>query len=164
MARCGNPGLGEIMGHATATGGRRKGNRPAGGSFQSQAGTHVGVAFHTEDLLQEDGEAGEDADAAPEAHGQDDVGLVPQELEWKGSSAQQPHPAGQTERAPPTPFLSASSQPPEPPQPQTPQNQPASARPGTSPRWTGPLPRRAGWGAHSPRGTRWPAGRRGRQE
>lgn len=42
--------------------------------------THVGVAVHTEDLLQQRGETGKDADAAPEAHGQDHVGLVPGEL------------------------------------------------------------------------------------
>lgn len=39
----------------------------------------VGVALHTKDLLQENREAGEDADAASETHGQDDIGSVPQE-------------------------------------------------------------------------------------
>lgn len=103
LARCGNPVLGEIVGHTTATGGGRRGNRPVGGGLPRQAGTHVGVAFHTQDLLQEHREAGEEANAAPEAHGQDDVGLVPQELEEKGRSAQRPHPAGPLGRAPPTP-------------------------------------------------------------
>lgn len=53
-------------------------------------GTHIGVAVGTEDLLQESREAGEDPDAAPKAHGQDNVGLVLQKLEGRCLSAQKP--------------------------------------------------------------------------
>ena len=40
--------------------------------------THVGVPLHTQDLLQQRGEAGEGGDARPEAEHQNQVGSVPQ--------------------------------------------------------------------------------------
>lgn len=52
-------------------------------SLHAGLGAHIGVAIGTEDLLQESRKAGEDPNAAPKAHGQDDVGLVPYQLEGK---------------------------------------------------------------------------------
>lgn len=40
--------------------------------------TYVGISFHTQDLLQQRGDAGENTDAGAETQQQDDVGFVPQ--------------------------------------------------------------------------------------
>lgn len=45
--------------------------------------TYIGVAIGTKDLFQEGGEAGEDTNATTEAYGQDDIGLILDELEGK---------------------------------------------------------------------------------
>lgn len=54
------------------------------GGREGWADTHIGVAFHTKDLFQEGREAGEDPDAGPKAQRQDEVSLVPHQLEGKG--------------------------------------------------------------------------------
>lgn len=40
--------------------------------------SYIGVSLHTQDLLQQRGDAGENSDARTEAQQQDEVGFVPQ--------------------------------------------------------------------------------------